>query len=77
MFQRMAKRKNNNNNHIEENLSSSNPTDNKDNESISSYENDESNDKRIIINKYYGNLTKSVFEIKDFILNKRKFLRLV
>ena len=77
MFQRMAKRKNNNNNHIEENSSSSNPTDNKDNESISSYENDESNDKRIIINKYYGNLTKSVFEIKDFILNKRKFLRLV
>ena len=77
MFQRMAKRKNNNNNHIEENLSSSNPTDNKDNESISSYENDESNDKRIIINKYYGNLTKSVFEIKDFILNKKKFLRLV
>ena len=77
MFQRMAKRKNNNNNHIEENSSSSNPTDNKDNESISSYENDESNDKRIIINKYYGNLTKSVFEIKDFILNKKKFLRLV
>ncbi|KAG4096619.1 hypothetical protein H8356DRAFT_1326248 [Neocallimastix lanati (nom. inval.)] len=46
---------------------SSNSTD-KDNESISSYEDDESNDKRIIINKYYGNLTKSVFEIKDLIL---------
>ena len=67
MFQRMAKRKNNNNNHIEESSSSSNPTDNKDNESIS-------NDKRIIINKYYGNLTKSVFEIKDFVLNKENFL---
>ena len=74
MFQRMAKRKNNNNNHIEESSSSSNPTDNKDNESISSYEDYEYNDKRIIINKYYGNLNKSVFEIKDFILNKENFL---
>ena len=55
MFKRMAKRKNNNN-HIEDSSSSSNPIDNKDNESISSYEYDESNDKRIIINKYYGNL---------------------
>jgi len=70
----MAKRKNNNNNHIEESSSSSNPTDNKDNESISSYEDYEYNDKRIIINKYYGNLNKSVFEIKDFILNKENFL---
>jgi len=76
MFKRMAKRKNNNN-HIEDSSSSSNPIDNKDNESISSYEYDESNDKRIIINKYYGNLTKSVFKIKDFILNKKNFLRLV
>ena len=70
----MIKRKNNNNNHIEESSSSSNPTDNKDNESISSYEDYEYNDKRIIINKYYGNLNKSVFEIKDFILNKENFL---
>ena len=44
MFQRMAKRKNNNNNHIEESSSSSNPTHNKDNELISSYEDVESND---------------------------------
>ena len=52
----------------------STPTDNKDNESISSYEDDESNDIRIIINKYYGNITKIVFEIKDYILNKENFL---
>ena len=49
-------------------------TDNKDNESISFYEEDESNDKRIIINKYYGNIKKSDFEIIDFILNKENFL---
>jgi len=71
----MAKRKNNNNNHhIEESSISSTPTDNKDHESVSSYEDDESNDKRIIINKYYGNIMKSVFEIKDFILNKENYL---
>ena len=44
MFQRMAKRKSNNNNHIDESSSSSNPTHNKDNELISSYEDVESND---------------------------------
>ena len=74
MFQRMDKRKNNSNNHIEGNSISSTPTDDKDNESISSYEDDEFKNKKIIINKYYGNITKSVFEIKDFILNKENFL---
>jgi len=47
-------------------------TDNKDNDSISSYEDDESNDKKVLINKYYGNVTKSVFEIKDLKLYKEK-----
>ena len=70
----MDKRKNNSNNHIEGNSISSTPTDDKDNESISSYEDDEFKNKKIIINKYYGNITKSVFEIKDFILNKENFL---
>jgi len=36
----MTKRKCNNNNHIEESSISSTPTDNKDNESISSYKDD-------------------------------------
>jgi len=29
--------------------------------------------KKIIINKYYGNVTKSIFEINDFKLNKENF----
>ena len=66
MFQRMDKRKNNSNNHIEGNSISSTPTDDKDNESISSYEDDEFKNKKIIINKYYGNITKFLFEIKRF-----------
>jgi len=68
----MVKRKNNNN--IEENLNSLTPTDNKDNELTFSYEHDESNDKKIIINKYYGNIAKSFFDIKYFKLNKENFL---
>jgi len=53
----MAKRKNNNINHIEESSRSSTRTDNGDNELTSSYEDDESYDKKIIINKNYGNIT--------------------
>jgi len=83
MFYKMGKRKNVDKS-IEESSSSSTPTETKDNESPTeikdnkfiSFEESTSNDKNIIINKfhYFGNVNKSVFEIKNFKLTKENFL---
>jgi len=85
----MPKRKNNKK-AIEESSSSSTPTDSKENRTISPFTHDVTNDSDLFdvddnpnnnknitinkINKYYGNTSKSVFDIKDFDMSKENFL---
>jgi len=68
-------RKKNKNNSVEESSFSLTPTEIKDNESIS-FEETTSDEKNIIINKYhyFGNINKSVFEIKNYNFTRENFL---